>query len=335
MKSTIIISFLAFFVCSSLTSAENLWVEYKGKDGPGKGKHIVLISGDEEYRSEEALPQLGKILSQRHGFDCTVLFAVDPESGEINPDNQTSVPGIEKVATADMLILALRFREYPDDKMKYIHDFINSGKPILGLRTSTHAFNYSRNKQSKYAKYSFNHGNFKGGFGQQVLGDTWINHHGHNKKESTRGIINKDHATHPILRGVENVWGDTDVYGVKNLTDDANILMYGQVLQGMKPTDPPVEGKKNNPMMPIVWTKSYTGETNNTARIICTTMGSSTDLTNEGLRRVVVNSVYWGLGMERHIPAKSDVEIVGEYKPTNYGFHTYTKGVKPSDHNLK
>ncbi|HEY0549200.1 MAG TPA: hypothetical protein VGF13_06325, partial [Verrucomicrobiae bacterium] len=51
------------------------WVEYEGKSG--QGKHIVFLAGDEEYRSEEALPQLAKILAQRHGFKCTVLFSVD------------------------------------------------------------------------------------------------------------------------------------------------------------------------------------------------------------------------------------------------------------------
>ena len=68
------------------------WIVYEGKDGPGKGKHIVLLSGDEEYRSEEGLPMLGKILSQRHGFKCTVLFSMNPADGTIDPNNETNVP---------------------------------------------------------------------------------------------------------------------------------------------------------------------------------------------------------------------------------------------------
>ena len=75
--------------------AADPWVVYQGGDGPGKGKHIVLVSGDEEYRSEEALPQLGKILAQRHGFKCTVLFAVDPATGTIDPNNRRQIPGLE------------------------------------------------------------------------------------------------------------------------------------------------------------------------------------------------------------------------------------------------
>src|SRR5713226_701514 len=85
-------------------------VVYEGGDGPGKGKHIVLVSGDEEYRSEEALPQLGKILAKRHGFKCTVLFAIDRKDGSINPNQNDNIPGLEALKTADMLVIFTRFR---------------------------------------------------------------------------------------------------------------------------------------------------------------------------------------------------------------------------------
>ena len=73
-------------------------VVYEGKDGPGQGKHIVLVAGDEEYRSEEALPQLGKILATRHGFKCTVLFPIG-DDGTINP-NASNIPGLEALESA-------------------------------------------------------------------------------------------------------------------------------------------------------------------------------------------------------------------------------------------
>jgi hypothetical protein len=124
---------------------------------------------------------------------------------------------------------------------------------IIALRTSTHAFKYERDKASPYAKYDWHSQNWPGGFGQQVLGETWINHHGAHGKESTRGVINEPFKSHPILRSVTDIWGPTDVYSVVNLPKDAQVLLWGQVLSGMKPTDAPVEGPKNNPMMPVVW----------------------------------------------------------------------------------
>src|SRR4029079_5927775 len=92
--------------------AADPWVVYEGRDGPGKGKHIVLVSSDEEYSSEEALPQLAKILATHHGFKCTVLFAVG-DDGTIAP-RKSNIPGLEALKTADVLILFTRFRNLPD-----------------------------------------------------------------------------------------------------------------------------------------------------------------------------------------------------------------------------
>jgi hypothetical protein len=143
----------------------------------------------------------------------------------------------------------------------------------------------------------------------------------------------------PILRGVTDVFGDSDVYEA-HPPADAKILLRGQVLKGMKPTDPPADYRKkratdkqeqgvNDPMMPIAWTRLHTNETGATNRVFCTTMGAATDLQNEGLRRLIVNAVYWALGLD--VPVRANVEPVGEFRPTMYGFNGYRKGVKPAD----
>ncbi len=304
---------------------------FEGKAGPGKGKHVVLLSGDEEYRSEEFMPMLGKILAERHGFKCSVLFAVDKD-GTINPTNCASLGGAEALDTADCIILGLRFREWPDEQMKHFVDAYLAGKPIIALRTSTHAFRYGKNSTSPYKKYSFNSQEWKGGFGRQVLGETWVNHHGKHKFEATRGLAEPAAKNDPILRGVADVFGNTDVY-VANPPADVKVLMRGQVLAGMQPTDPPLDGPKNNPMMPIVWTRSHTNEAGKVNKILTTTMGSAMDLACEDLRRLIVNGVYWTLDL--NVPARADVAIVGDYQPSFYGFSAYKKGLKPADHELK
>ena len=295
---------------------------------------MVLIAGDEEYRSEEAMPMLGKLLSVRHGFECTVLFSIDAETGAIDPEEQTNIPGLEALDDADLMVIATRFRELPDEQMKHIVEYVESGRPIIGLRTATHAFFYQRNLASPYAHWSFRSESWPGGFGQQVLGDTWINHHGRHGQESTRGVVAQTAAGHPILRGVDDVWGPTDVYGLRNLGNDANILLLGAVLAGMSPDDPPVDGPKNDPMVPVAWTRTYTGAGGRAARVFVTTMGAATDFESEGLRRLLVNAVYWGLGMEDRIPERSDVRVVGEYDPTDFGFGGHALGVMPSAHAL-
>lgn len=313
------------------------WVEYEGKAGPGKGKHIVFLSGDEEYRSEEALPMLAKILSQRHGFKCTVLFSVDT-NGVINPDAGGSLSHPEALDSADAIVMSLRFRHWPDEAMEKFEAALNRGVPIIGLRTSTHAFN-GFPKGSRWEKW--NYGN-KGGFGKQILGETWVTHWGNHKKEATRGVFDPASKSHPVLRGVEDIFGDTDVYEAMPPLD-ATILVRGQVLKGMKPTDEPADYKKktagkveqgvNEPMMPVAWVREVAGSAEKSNRILCTTMGSATDLQSEGLRRLIVNGIYWGLNMA--VPPKAAVEIVGEFKPTMYGFGGYKKGTKPSDYELK
>ena len=219
--------------------------------------------------------------------------------------------------------------------MKHFVDHVQAGKPIIGFRTSTHAFNYPKDQDSKYKSYSFNNTNWKGGFGQQVLGDTWINHHGSHNEQSTRGVIADGQKSNPILKGVEDVWGPTDVYGVKNLPESATVLLRGAVLSGMNPGDKPIEGEKNNPMMPIAWTKSYKSSSGVKARIFCTTMGASTDFESAGLRRLIVNASFWCLQMESSIPDSANVDYVDEYNPTPFGFDNFAKGERPEDYDLK
>jgi hypothetical protein len=308
------------------------WATYKGAAGPGKGKHIVLISGDEEYRSEETLPQLAKILARHHGFTCTVLFAVDPKTGTIDPNYNSNIPGLEALQSADLMILATRYRNLPDNEMKYIADYVESGKPIVGMRTATHAFNLKG--LSKFARFSVTSKEWPGGFGRHVLGETWVDHHGHHGKESTRGILAPGEENHPILRGIKDgdIFGPTDVYTVRlPLAKGCTPLVLGQVLEGMKPTDRPVAGIKNNPMMPIAWTRLHKTSSGATARVFTTTMGASQDLLSEGFRRLLANACYWTLGMEDRIAPHSNVAIVGEYVPTPFRFNGYQKGRRPAD----
>ncbi|MCA9074272.1 MAG: ThuA domain-containing protein [Planctomycetaceae bacterium] len=325
----------------SVKAADHPWVVYEGTQGPGQGKHIVLISGDEEYRSEEALPQLGKILAEHHGFRCTVLFAIDPKTGDINPNHGSNIPGLEALDTADLMVIFTRFRDLPSDQMQHVDEYLRAGKPVIGMRTSTHAFNVSGDKPwAHYGNgYQGENSAWADGFGRLVLGEKWISHHGHHKHESTRGILVEDATDHPILRGISDgeIWGPTDVYGVRlPLPGDSQPLVLGQVVArdgdfnpddafyGMSPKDSqPVSGEKNDPMMPIAWTKSYQVPGGESGRSFTTTMGASTDLVNDGLRRLLVNAAYWLLEMDDEIPLEGkNVSLVGSYEPTGFEFRS-------------
>lgn len=301
------------------------WLEFPGGSGPGAGKHIVLISGDEEYRSEEAMPMLGQLLAVRHGFRCTVLFAINRDTGEIDPNTLDNIPGLEQLAEADLMIVFTRFRELPDEQMRHIHEYLESGRPVIGIRPSVVAF---RNRpESRFFRYSSNNktGPYAGGFGQQVLGSTWISHHGRHGRESTRGIPVAARRDHPILRGVDVMWGPSDVYTIREpIPHEGQVLVTGHVLTGMHPDDP-LSGK---PPMPLAWTKYYPSPRGR-ARVFMSTMGTSQDFNDEAFRRLLVNACYWAVGLESQIPACSDVRFVSPFHPTPFGFNRFTKGLRP------
>jgi len=321
----------AICLFGSQAAPDDPWVVLEGKEGPGKGKHIVFLAGDDEYRSEELLPQLAKIAAMHHGFKCTVLFAINKEDGTIDPSTLDNIPGLRFLQDADLMVMFLRFRELPDEQMKCIMDYTNSGRPIMGLRTSTHAFNYGKRKDSPYAKYSFRSSDPKGGYGRLVFGETWVNHYGRHKSESTRGVVAKGMENHPIVRGCEDIWGPSDVYGLTTLHGDCKPLIMGVVLRGMDPQDEPNPEK---PPVPVAWLKTHTGTQGKAARVFTTTMGHAADLKSEGFRRLLINACYWCMGMEDKIPARSKVDLVGEYDPTPIGMGGHKKGVKPADHRL-
>jgi type 1 glutamine amidotransferase len=309
---------LATFAADSAT-----YLHFDGKSGPGKGKHIVFIAGDEEYRSEESLPMLAKLLSQRHGFDCTVLFSLDPTGAYIDPNNQKSISNPQAIASADLIIIQTRFRQWSPDEYKYMADFLNAGKPIIGLRTATHAFTGSGRT-----------GDFKwDDFGLKILGEKWVNHHGHHKVEGTRAIVEEANAKHPILNGVKDVFALSDVYTVANLDEKAaTVLLRGAVTATLDPSSQAIEGPKNNPMMPVAWMREYTAPNGTTkGKAFCTTMGASVDFKNDDLRRLIVNATYFLSGLK--VPAKADVTIVDPYEPTMYGFNSAADFYK--DRNLK
>lgn len=312
-------------------AAESITYPANLRSGGGGGRHLVFLTGDEEYRGEEGLPMLAKLLSVRHGFRCTVLFPLDPD-GTINPDNATSLAGSEALESADAVVMMLRFRRWPDAVMQRFADAVARGIPIIALRTSTHAFRFPENSPTAFRAFNT--------FGRDVLGEGWVSHWGPNRQGATLSVVEAAHARHPILRGVGPILADSGVYETHPVAD-ATILLRGQVLSGMNASDPPatyskvrtsdgVEQPVNQPMMPVAWCRERAREGGKPQRIVCTTLGAASDLADEDLRRLVVNSVYWSLGL--FVPGRADARVVDPYSPTPYRFGGYRRGVRPADH---
>lgn len=327
-----LISSIAFILSCGCANADDAqWLTYPGGEGPGKGKRIVLIAADQEYRSEQSMPMMAKILSRRHGFDCTVLFAVN-EKGEVDPTmpvypekgrefKEHHIPGLEHLAKADLVIFFARLLTLPMSERELIVKYVDSGRPMISLRTGNHGFHAP-------LPYRINGRNVD--WGTDVLGGTFLSHHGNWHADSTRGILVPEQRNHPILTGVSDIWGNSDVYRTypegSSLPSGCTALVWGQPLLGRGHDDPP--NPKLEPL-PVAWVKTWRTSGGLDARVFHSTMGSAHDLKSTGLRRLIINAAYWGMGMESEISATRSVEIVGSYTPLESGFNYKELGVVP------
>lgn len=290
-------------------------------------KHIVLVSGDEEYRSEEVMPMLGKILSQKHGFKCTVIFALGPDGADyLDSNNQQGLRGLAALDSADLMIIATRFRQPSADEAKHVTDFLNAGKPVIGLRTATHAFNGGQ---------KFGDSLTYGEFGRKILGEEWVSHHGGHKSEGCRSVVEPGAEKQVILRGVSEIFAPSDVYGVTHLTDADTILLRGAITETLDPESRTLTNDaRNKPMQPLAWLHSYKAPDGKEGHSFCTTAGAAVDFVDEDLRRLIVNASIQLTGGE--VPDKADVDYVDPFYPTFYGFindpnYYKTLNWKPAD----
>jgi hypothetical protein len=333
LRTLLCLSFVGFTAFSQTPTDDNpQWLTYSGGDGPGAGKHVVLISAEQEYRSEQSMPMMAQILAKHHGFHCTVLFGVNedglvdptmpvyPKKGEADSFKTHSITGLQHLKKADLVIFFTRLLTLPDDQLAAIVAYLDSGKPIIGLRTANHGFRRALPYKINDKRVNIAH----------ILGGGFMGHHGRWHGDSTRGTIDDAAKNHPIVTGVDDVWGPSDVYRTykegTGLPEGCTALVWGQPLMSRSHDDPP--NTKKEPL-PVAWSKSWTTSDGKTARVFQSTMGSGKDLESAGLRRLVINAVYWGLGMEDAISPTRSVDYVGPYTPRASGFNYEKLGVKP------
>ena len=262
-------------------------------DEPAK-THAVLVTGDDEYRSEITLPMIAKILEAHHNMHCTVLYAVNDKTGQRDPKYHSNIPGLEALKTADVAVFFVRFRTLPDDQFRMIQEYVESGKPVVGLRTTTHAFLYPDGHPLK---------KWNDEFGIRVFGQKWITHHGHTSRTDVSVI--PDMKNHPILRGVESTFPASSwLYHVEPLAGDCQPLLFGQSVKSEKSD---TDQKKYPLKQPVAWTK-----TDRPGKVFFTTLGHPKDFEQTSMRRLLINGIYWCLGREIP-PGGTNADVVGEY----------------------
>jgi type 1 glutamine amidotransferase len=265
--------------------------------------HVVFVTGDDEYASQLSMPMIARILEARHGMKTTVLYATN-ERGE-RDHTAHNIPGTEALAEADAAVFFMRWRELPQEQLNAIIRYAESGKPMLGLRTSSHALKYPGPPNDKW----------NDGFGRQFFGQKWIVHYGHHN--STLAHVVPAAKDDPVLRGVEpELWLHSWLYvmnhGEERLPRDCRVLLEGDAIEGDKPG-----GEQFGERQPMAWTRELPRHRGDgKQRIFYTSLGHPRDFNYDSPRRLLVNAIYWALGREVEIPpGGADVEIVGEYDP--------------------
>ena len=281
---------------------------------------IVFVTGDEEYRSEESMPMLAKLAERELGARTQVLYAVD-SAGYVNPNVNDNIPGLEILDSADMMVAFLRWRALPADQAKYITDFAESGKPMVGFRTSTHTFKYPEGDPLE---------KLNNDWPTAVWGQQWIVHHGHfddgHDPLTEVMLAESPGANKEILNGVEPFPAYSWLYHVDggewSLNEKAQVLLKGKSLRSKqeaagKLDQYPIEN-------PVAWTNDYKG-----ARVFFTTLGHPYDWKNDNMRRLALNGMAWA--MQREVPSSGyDATLIGAYDPNNSGFgDKFKTGLRP------
>jgi len=280
-----------------------------------KKPHIVFVIGDEEYRSEESMPMLGQLVHRELGARISLCYPLD-DKGVINPNINNNIVGLEALKTADLMVVFARWRELPKEQAKWITDYAESGKPMVGFRTATHTFMYKTDSSMAYLN------NY---WPATVFGQQWIVHHGHfdDGKKPLTSVYVKPGSNTPILNGFQPFQAYSWLYHVDGgdwkLNGDCVPFLEGKSLKSKHE----MEGKLDKfPItQPVAWTKTYTGKRGKTARVFFTTLGHPYDFKDVSMRKLALNGIYWALGLEKRIPKNGvNATLVEPYEPNNSGF---------------
>jgi len=262
--------------------------------------HVVFVTGDDEYRSEITMPMIAAILEKTHGMRTSVAIS------RPIPQTKTNIEGLEALETADLMVMFTRFRALPDDQVARVMKYVDAGKPVVGLRTSTHAFLYPEGSP---------HVALNDGFGRDVFGQKWITHHGN--KSSTQVTIHDASAAHPILRGVTPFLARSWLYHVEPLNGPATILLDGGSINSQQAS----RHDKYPPRQPVAWTREHKG-----ARVFFTTLGHPEDFSQASMRRLVVNGILWALGKDVPTGGADATPITPYVAPESFDLSKVPKG---------
>lgn len=248
----------------------------------GAGKKIVFLVAESEYQAAKTVPEFAKMLTDKYGFQCEVLLG----SQDDKDPNRHYLPHMEKLKDADLLVIQVRRRALPKDQMAALRAYVEAGKPIIGIRTASHAFAMAAPKPLKPGAKAVAPIPIPAGleewphFDKEIMGCNYQNHYG-KAAGNTVVTVNPEKKNHPILAGVpEKFESPSWLYKIEPVEPTAEILMRGKI-----------EGKDAEAVVMI-----NTPAKGN--RIVYTTLGHQDDYKIPAFERILVNSVFWTLKLD-------------------------------------
>jgi type 1 glutamine amidotransferase/nicotinamidase-related amidase len=249
--------------CPTITSADVLGDSNAFVHATDKRPHLVFIIGEDEYKTERTLPAFAE--GELRDYRWTYVLADNKD--------RNNFPDLEALSSADLVVLSVRRRTLPAAQLALIRKYLDSGKPLIGIRTASHAF-------------SLRHGPPPDGhvawpeFDQQVLGGNYQGHHSNGGPSSAKTLVSiaPSAKDHPILAGcsADELSFSTSLYKNTPLVKGTTVLLIGHV-DNIKQSEP------------VAWTYERSG------RVFYTSLGGDDDFQNASFRIMLKNAIRWAL----------------------------------------
>ncbi|ODT99691.1 MAG: hypothetical protein ABS79_04195 [Planctomycetes bacterium SCN 63-9] len=284
------------FVCPTIASTD-LTGDSAFAFEPDSRPRAVFVIGDDEYKTETTLPKFAAQELEPRGIRCT--FAIAPEKDKNN------FKGAEALADADLLFVSARRRAPTTSQMDAIRKHISLGKPVIGIRTASHAFDTRGKAPAGHAEWTT--------FDPDVLGGHYTGHHGNGIKPKV--TLARGAEAHPILKGVAlPIEGQGSLYKTSPLAASARMLLVGEI-----PDKAPE---------PVAWVN-----VTEKGRVFYTSLGHPGDFEIPAFRRMLRNATFWALNRPIPVddsakPVDSKTAVQSEGKPKLDGPTAADRAVK-------
>lgn len=263
----LIIEHIEKFVCPTITSDQLLGGQRFYFDWDKRPKVVFMIA-EKEYETINTLPLFADRLETEFGLRNVILTASEKD--------KEVIPGVqEHLKDADLLFVSVRRRALPEADVATIKAYVKSGKPLIGIRTASHAFHTKGKSKSGHAEWQE--------FDNKVLGGNYHNHYG-NKLITTVTKANDDTIINPLLLNVKTPFkSKASLYRTSPLAKGTTLLLLGQV--------------KDHDPEPLAWTNQY-----GKSRIFYTSLGHVDDFKNPAFNNLLRNAVQWTMKLANPKP---------------------------------